>query len=501
MDAFIGNTPFAGKNGIADMAGPAYLPWLLREYSGSHGNSDYSAYFFRRTFDLLGSNGALGLIATKTIAQGDTRTTGLKPIVADGGRIYEAIRSMKWPGEASVLVAKVHIAKGCVAKLEGLNNRLDYEAVPAINSRLIGKTERPDPVVLTANEGLSYVGSYVLGMGFTLTPEQRSELIKKDPRNGQLIFPYIGGEEVNTSPTQAFHRYVINFGDRSLEEAEAWPDLMRIVREKVKPERDRLRDNADGKRRKQYWWQFGRITPALYESLQGKKRVLVTSRVTKYIAFSLLSSETVISERLFVFPIDNWDAFSVLQSRIHEPWVRHLSSTLGATLNYAASDCFENFPFPPAGAMQSLKAIGQDLYEARAKFMVNTDQGLTKTYNLLKDPNCADPRIINLRHLHEEMDRAVLSAYGWSDIKVPPFQDPTTEAAEKALESFKDEIIDRLFALNAQRAEEERIQGAMVSNIPRINASKNSKTRTKSTKPMPFLKDTSNHRHRKSGCG
>ena len=81
--------------------------------------------------------------------------------------------------------------------------------------------------------------------------------------------PYIGGEEVNSSPTHAHHRYVINFGERSEEECRReWPELMGIVERKVKSERDQLKDNADGRRRKNNWWQFGRITPALDGTFQ-----------------------------------------------------------------------------------------------------------------------------------------------------------------------------------------------------------------------------------------
>jgi hypothetical protein len=130
-------------------------------------------------------------------------------------------------------------------------------------------------------------------------------------------------------------------------------------------------------------------------------------------------------------------------------------------LRYSASDCFETFPFPhpdPRTVIPSLEDIGQRLYDTRAQFMSDTQQGLTTTYNLLKDPDCHDPRIEELRRLHEEMDRAVLAAYGWDDISVPPYGTPTMDAGRRALEAFEDEVIDRLFVLNAQRAEEEKRQ-------------------------------------------
>ena len=84
--------------------------------------------------------------------------------------------------------------------------------------------------------------------------------------------------------------------------------------------------------------------------------------------------------------------------------------------------------------------------------MLDTQQGLTQTYNLLKDPACTDPRIAHLRALHLDLDRAVLTAYGWHEIRVPAFPTPRTSAEASASQAFEDAIIDRLFALNAARA-------------------------------------------------
>ena len=123
-------------------------------------------------------------------------------------------------------------------------------------------------------------------------------------------------------------------------------------------------------------------------------------------------------------------------------------------LNYSGTDCFAPFPFPtadPREPIPELESIGQALYDARARYMVDTDQGLTDTHNLLKDPACDDTRIVGLRDLHEEMDRAVLAAYGWDDIDVPRYTTPTTDAKREALERFEDEVIDRKTASNKIR--------------------------------------------------
>jgi hypothetical protein len=78
FDAIIGNPPFAGKNTTINAHAPGYQDWLKEVYPESHGNSDLVAFFFRRAFEILREGGTFGLIATNTIAQGDTRSTGLR---------------------------------------------------------------------------------------------------------------------------------------------------------------------------------------------------------------------------------------------------------------------------------------------------------------------------------------------------------------------------------------------------------------------------------------
>ncbi len=461
IDGFVGNPPFAGKNSIADGNVEGYVDWLKTIHPASHGNADLSAHFFLRAAAMLGAHGTIGLVATNTIAQGDTRATALQPLLGEGFSIYDATRNLPWPGAAVVTVSVVHLAVGAPISQVG-KKRLDGKVVEAINSRLRPKPERDDPAKLASNRDLSFVGSYILGMGFTLTPIERDELISKDPRNGERLFPYLGGEEVNSTPTQSFHRYVISFGQMDLEKAEGWPDLLAIVRERVKPERDQLKDNADGRHRKDFWWQFGRETPALSAILTKLDCCLVTSRVSKHLILSFQPTDRIFAETLFVFPLPTQTAFAILQSRIHESWARLLSSSMKTDLRYTASDCFETFPFPdsdPRAEIAELQEIGEVLYTTRARWLVETNQGLTEAYNHLKNPHDLDPRAVELRLLHEQMDRAVLDAYGWTDLAVPPFATPETEAERRALETFTDEVIDRLFVLNGERAEQERREG------------------------------------------
>jgi hypothetical protein len=458
MEGVVGNPPFGGKNNIIEANVDGYLEWLKVASPGAHGNSDLSAHFYRRAAMLIGQHGTFGLIATKTIAQGDTRATGLAPLLKDGWDFYDATDSMPWLGAAAVTVSLVHGAHGLARGR--VTTRLNGADVPVINSRLRPTPERPDPTPLRANADLAYVGSYVLGIGFTLTRAERDRLVEKDTRNGNRIFPYLNGLEINTSPTQAFDRYVIAFGQMSLEEAERWPDLIRIVREKVKPDRDR--DKREPRRK--YWWRFGETTPALYAALASLERCLVTAISSKHRTFAWQPTDRILDQTLIVFPLDGAHTFCLLQSRVHEVWSVELSATIKEDQRYNPSRAFATFPFPGAARDGHLDGTGQALYDARARFMVEVNQGLTKTYNALKDAACDDARILDLRRLHEAMDRAVLDAYGWTDIEVPPYC-PQSDADRAAVQAFDDEVIDRLYVLNAERAREEHRLGAARKSV------------------------------------
>ncbi len=470
MDAFVGNPPFAGKNQVTETNGAGYIDWLLTTIEGAHGNADYSAYFFRRTATLLGAHGTIGLLATKTISQGDTRETGLQPLVRDRGFVvYEATRSRPWPGDAAVSVAIVHLALGAPSKAEPCR-RLDGESVQNINSRLEPKPERPDPLPLGANTGLSFGGSFVLGNGFTLTPQERDDLLAEDPNSGSVIRPYLGGKELNESPNHANERFIIDFGDRPEGDARRYRLAFERVEREVRP----LRESASVKQRdrRELWWMFATRVPDVDAYFASYARCLAASQVSKHLAFAFLPRGITFANTLVLFLLDSYAAFGVLQSRVHEVWARRISSSLEDRLRYAASDCFETYPFPtstPRALPADLEAPSKAVYEARARFMRDTEQGLTKTYNALKDPVVTDSRVVELRRLHEALDRAVLAAYGWSQIPVPSYVVPATDAERRALEAFDDAVIDRLFELNAKRAAEER--AAVPTELPKTRKS------------------------------
>ena len=514
FDAIAGNPPFAGKNTVASANVPSYPNWLKLIHEESHGNADLVAHFFRRAFNLLRDGGALGLIATNTIGQGDTRSTGLRWICKNGGSICGAHRRIKWPGTAAVVVSVIHIAKGTYAGPRTLDGR----EVDTISAFLFHAGGHDDPERLAANAERSFQGSIVLGMGFTFddtdskgvsTPlGEMQRLIEADPRNQEVIFPYIGGEEVNTNPTHSHHRHVINFknyplrrkdmGKTRWQEADEnqcrewlrtgivpldypdpvaadWPDLLEIIEEKVKPVRSALPPknswNRDVARR---WWQFGADRRELPVVIAGLDRVLVISRVSEHAAFSFLVTGSVYSDRLVVVPLKTYAAFGALQSRPHETWARFFGSSLEDRLTYTPSDCFETFPFPEGWETHpALEAAGREYYEFRAALMVRNNEGLTKIYNRFHDREERDPEIATLRELYTAMDRSVLDAYGWTDIPTACTFLLDYEIEEERgnrkkpwryrwPDVVRDEVLARLLELNAERARKEVRAGNLI---------------------------------------
>src|SRR6185295_4599214 len=323
FDAIIGNPPFIGGMLISTEFGNEYKDWLYGAFPESGDRMDLVAYFFRRAFVVLRQGGTLGLIATNTIAQGDTRKGGLRYVCQNGGTIYAARRRLKWPGQAAVVVSLVHIANGKASP----PYQLDGKDVRFISAYLFQAGGHDNPLVLSANQGKCFIGTNVLGMGFTFDDTDSNgpasplktmrSLIESDKRNARRIFPFIGGEEVNVHPIHEPHRYIINFDDFPLRRADLgqswmkadererrklrasgvvpidypepvaadWPDLLRIVEERVRPERA----NKLGSYSKQ-WWLFGRRSQEGQQATSGLERILVNCQVSPHLAFAFLPS-------------------------------------------------------------------------------------------------------------------------------------------------------------------------------------------------------------------
>ncbi len=500
FDAIVSNPPFMGGKKITGVLGTPYRDYLV-DYlaNGTKGNADLCAYFFLRANQLIQADGHLGLVATNTIAQGDTREVGLdqivKPPVLAGKQtelastIYRAVPSRKWEGSASLEVAYAWLKKGQWHSEYYLDDKSVTGITPylTIPGKAVGKPHR-----LAANQNKSFQGSILNGMGFVLTPEEAQTLIEKDPRNKDVLFPYLNGQDLNNNPDQSSSRWVINFHDWALNAehddpkkpkghpyAADYPDCLTILEEKVKPER--LTKAADVAAAP--WWQFWRIRGELYEAIAGRDRILAAARVSKLLIISFVPANLVFSEQLVIFPFNTSDFIALLQSSIHNVWAwKNCSTMRDAGIRYSPTDGFETFPFPESTT--NLETIGETYYNHRQGIMQTRQEGLTKTYNRLNDPAETSEDIIKLRQLHVEMDYAVAQAYGWEDLlndegetmKDENNQDNSSliihnsslqhdfHETKQGLrytisEPIRREILDRLLQLNLDRYAEEVAKG------------------------------------------
>ena len=455
FDAMVGNPPFMGGQKITGTAGTDYrshlIAWLA---NGARGSADLVAYFF---LSATKASRSFGYLATNTIAQGDTSEVGLTQIIDNGWTVYRAVSSTTWPGEATLEIAKVW------ATLDQWHGEhlLDGRSVAGIDemlyplSRSGWRKQR-----LAANADKSFQGSIVLGMGFTMSPEEARELIDKDPKNADVLFPYLGGEDLNQSPTQAAPRWVINFFDWSESKARSYPECFAIVEDLVKPNRSKLRGNAVARRRAEYWWQYGSTAKELYRTIQPLERVLALSRVSRTIQPVRVPTRQVLSDATVVFAYDDFFHFGVLTSGFHVRWAARFASSMRTDTRYTPSDVFETFPQPLRSEFVS--AAGRHLDTHRAALMIERDIGLTTAYNGVHDPSVrADEGIRGLRELHVELDLAVRDAYGWSDLELGHgFHEVRGQGIRFTFSpEAADEVLDRLLQLNNARYEAEVVAG------------------------------------------
>ncbi|MEG4529767.1 Eco57I restriction-modification methylase domain-containing protein [Microcoleus sp. D2_18a_D3] len=453
--ALVGNPPFQGGKKISTALGAAY-----RAYLGEHiakrvkGSADLCAFFFLRAGELINRNGGFGLVATNTIAQGDTREVGLDQLVANGSIITHAVPSRKWEGSASLEVAYVWLRKekwqgGFILDEKPVKGITPYLTIP---SKAVGNPHR-----LATNRNKSFIGLYVLGIGFILTPEEAQELIEKNPQNKDILFPYLNGQDLNSTPNQSPTRWIINFFDWDFEKASQYPECLQILTERVKPQRDEI--IAKGNQIHEYdYWKFWDKRPDLHNAITDMKQVLTLSVVNNHLGFTFAPANIVFAHRLVIFPFDNYLFFTLLQSHIHYHWAWNYSSTMRKDINYSPSDCFETFPFPPSTS--NLEQIGEKYYTHRQSIMLSRQEGLTKTYNRFHNPDETAADIQQLRELHVEMDNAVAAAYGWQDIDLGHDFHETKQGLRYTIsETARREVLDRLLLLNHERYAEEDAQG------------------------------------------
>lgn len=460
FDAVIGNPPFLGGKKISGPMGSAYREYLVEAVGrGVKGNADLVAYFALRAHTLLSADGQTGLIATNTLAQGDTREVGLDQLVADGVTIRRSVKSAPWPSKSAVLeYCAVWTSR---APLGATAARVaDGTAVAAITpslepaARVTGNPHR-----LAANAKRSFQGSNILGLGFTMEPVRARALIAEDPRNADVLFPYLNGEDLNSRPDCSARRWVVDFRERPEVEARCWSGPWEWVERHVRPER-LAKDGVKYPRMVDQWWKHWNTREVLYESIAGLERVVLIARVSRTVMPALVTTGQVVNEKVVVFATDDTAMLAQLSSAPHYWWAMRWSATLKADLQYAPSDVFETLPLPDL--TPTLRALGGTLDTTRRDVMLARNSGLTKTYNLVFDPTVTDADIIELRRIHREIDLATVAAYGWDDLldKLDHGFHPAGREVRYTIgPAAEREILDRLLELNHERYAEEVANG------------------------------------------
>jgi hypothetical protein len=444
FDAMVANPPFLGGQRITGAMGIAYRDYLVRYLAdGSRGSADLVAYFLLRMCEMARS---VSTLATNTVSQGDTRQVGLDKLLGADWSIHRAVKSEPWPNEASLEIAKLALWSGPWAGTVILDGR-PVQAIGASLEPIRRVTGNPERLV--ANAGISFQGSNVLGLGFTLTSEAAASLVSRDERNSEVLFPYINGQELNEHPSQLASRWVINFFDWPIEDAQRYPDCFEIVERLVKPEREHNKRVA----RRERWWRYAETAPNL--AISELDRVLVIAQVSKTLQPVFVAPKQVLSHKIVVFAYEDDGHFGLLTSAFHWWWALAHTATMRADPSYSPSDVFLTFPQPQpqhGSAWERITNTGRALNEFRADLMLRTNLGLTKTYNRVHNPEEHNSDVAGLRELHVELDIAVRDAYGWTDLELSHHHWDTPQGIRFTVSpAAKDELLDRLLELNHAR--------------------------------------------------
>ena len=511
FDCILGNPPYLGGQALSGTYGHEFCEYVRHAYAPT-GLSELVVYFLRRIYALLRPSGFTAFITTNSIKDGDVRKDGLEQVVAQGGSINFAVRGIKWPGRANLIVSLVGIYRGLWQR----RYVLDHREVSTITPFFEDVSDEGTPLDISENSSKVFQGTIFLGDGFLLTHAEAGAFIEADSRNGEVIQQIINGQELNNQPNQLPGRSIINFRDLDERSAREFPGPFGVVERKVKPERLQQAD-AGGR---EYWWRFLRPRLEMRARMQGTSRCFAAAATTKYLNFSAAPTNQVFANTIYVFTADRWDLFSIVQSTIHEVWARKYSGALKQDLRYSPSKCFDTYAFPAdlwQTANPPLADIGERYHEHRRNLMLSLWLGLTDVYNLFhsktlevdlqdhfasrakKDPDglkipeehraralaftydAALAGILELRRLHIELDTTVRDAYGWQDLDLAhdfyevetlPENDRVRYTISPAV---RKELLKRLLKLNHERAAEEAAAAAAVEPAAKTKVKKGKK--------------------------
>lgn len=458
FDAIIGNPPFLNGKDVSPAVGTNVREWLVNVVAeGARGNADLVAYFFRRAVALVRPRGCVGLIATNTLAQGDTREVGLDQMLAAGFTITRAIQSRPWSASASVAYSVVWGAAGHVPHtVPRVSDGVDARSITAFLEPA-GRVEGL-PLRLSENARTAFVGCMVNGIGFTMDPDVASAMIQRERRCSEVVKPFVIGKELNSTPDLRPLRWAVDFGTMSLEEASAFVEPLAWVRNRVLPHRRTLSNKP---KVQENWWRYEALALGLRRGLVGLDEVLAIALTSKTLMVARVPADQIFSHAVGVFCTDSYADQAFLSCGIHQIWATAYGSGMREDARYTPSDGFETLPRPLS--LTGLDPLGRMLESERGAMMSRLGIGLTSIYNRVNDRrllDSADREIARLRQIHVELDEAVMSAYGWDDVPLDHgFHTYRQMERWTVSPAARVEILDRLLEENHRRAAQ---QGAVV---------------------------------------
>jgi hypothetical protein len=476
-DVVVGNPPFIGASTMRAALGDGYVEALRSVWREVPDSADFVMFWWHHAGQLVreGKLSRFGFITTNSLRQTFNRRVLERSLAGGDGvvpapsgcehipppgqphplHLAFAIADHPWVDSAdgaAVRIAMTVAAPGVgegrllavTAEREGSGEGLDVELaerIGTIHADLTMGANVAAVEALRANEHLSNRGFQLFGAGFIVTPEEASHLEADAP-----IKPYRNGRDLTDRPRGVM---VIDLYGLSAEEVRArYPATFQWVLERVKPERDH--NNREG--RKRNWWLFGEPNPKLRRQLSGLPRYIATVETAKHRAFQFLDASIAPDNMLIAIAIDDGHTLGVLSSRAHVCWALATGGTLEDRPRYNKSRCFETFPFPFATPAQQARigALAEQIDAHRKRVLAeHAELTLTGLYNVLEklrhgETLNAKDKLIHERglvavllSLHDELDAAVLDAYGW--------QDKPDDAT----------LLERLVTLNAERHAEE----------------------------------------------
>jgi hypothetical protein len=499
-DFVVGNPPFIGNKRMRDALGDGYVEALRKTWKDVPESADFVMFWWDYAAELTGAGNLrrFGLITTNSLRQTYNRRVLERHFVRKPAlTLAFAIPDHPWVDSADGAAVRISMTVAHRGEGPGILKRVisehdatdgevgvDFETADG----LIGPDLRVGANVaqampLRANSGICWQGCKLVGGGFQVSPTEASSLATRDPNSRQLLRRYWAGGDVSQKRNE---RYVIDTFGCSLEQLRTgYPAAYQHLFDRVYPERTQNRDRGFRKQ----WWLFGRPRPELRLALADLPRYIATSEVSKHRVFVFLEwPRDLIDGSVTALAVADAFFLGIVSSRPHVCWALAAGGTLEDRPRYQNAPCFDNFPFPLI-ATESLSRI-RDLAEqldAHRKHQqaLHPDLTLTGMYNVLEklksgEPLNAKEKVIHehglvavLKSLHDELDRAVLDAYGWSDlapllevvsgntIQPPPSPTSAGEGArtlsrDDAKRTLDDALLERLVALNAERAAEEQ---------------------------------------------